>query len=301
VWRALRSRGVEIDCVGGTSIGALMAALVALDPPAERAIDVARRTFRRNPTGDYNPLPLLSLIRGRRVRAAIEGAIGELAGGPIDIEDLWKGFFCVASNYTQGREERLRDGDLGRALRASSAIPGALPPVVRDGDLLCDGGTFDNLPVDAMRGMRGVGRVIGVDVGARTPRRLDFDDVPGTWALLRDRLRPRARRRYRLPSLASYLLNVTILYSRSRQGRAQRMSDLHLSPPLHRVGLLEWARFDDILRDGERHAAEVLDALDQAGRQALGASAGDGRGGAEAADVAGGEPSATRATALAAR
>lgn len=107
-------------------------------------------------------------------------------GAQIAIEDLWKTYFCVATNYSQAREQQVRSGDLARALLASIAIPGALPPVVHDGDLLCDGGTFNNFPVDLMRDMRGVGTVIGVDLGARNPRRLEFDEVPGTWTLLRD-------------------------------------------------------------------------------------------------------------------
>jgi NTE family protein len=264
IWRALRARGVEIDWVGGTSIGAVMAALIATDAAADTAIEVARRAFRRSPTRDYNLLPLISLIKGRRLREVVAQGVGELVGGPIDIEDLWIGFFCVASNYSQGREQRLSDGDLGRALLASVAIPGALPPVVRDGDLLCDGGTFNNFPVDAMRAMRGVGAVIGVDLGAHSPRRFDFDEVPGSWALLLDRLRPRARRRYRLPSLISYLLNITILYSISRQSEARRLADLYFSPPLKKVGLLQWDRFDEIVLEGERHADEVLEALEPA-------------------------------------
>jgi NTE family protein len=272
IWRALAARGIEIDCVGGTSIGAIMAALVAADAPVDKAIEVARRAFRVSPTGDYNLLPLLSLIKGGRVRAAIEQGIRELVGGPIDVEDLWKGFFCVASNYSQGREQRLREGDLGRALLASIAIPGALPPVVRDGDLLCDGGTFNNFPVDAMREMRGVGKVIGIDLGVRNPRRLDFDEVPSSWTLLLDRLRPRAKRRYRLPSLTSYLLNITILYSISRQAEARRLTDLYFNPPLYKVGLLEWARFDAIVRQGEEHAVEVLAELDEPQRARFGIS-----------------------------
>ena len=271
IWRALRARGVEIDCVGGTSIGAAMAALIATDRPVEQGIAIARAAFRGNPTGDYNLLPLVSLVKGRRVRAAIDRALHALCGGPVDIEDLWKGFFCVASNYSQGREQRIESGDLGRALQASMAIPGALPPVVRDGDLLCDGGTFNNFPVDAMRQVRGVGRVIGVDVGARNPRRLEFDEVPGSWTLLLDKLRPRKARRYRLPSLVSYLLNVTILYSISRQDEARRVTDLHFSPPLQKVGLLQWNRFDAIVREGEDYAAQVLDALGAAQRAAFGA------------------------------
>ncbi|MCU0765743.1 MAG: patatin, partial [Burkholderiaceae bacterium] len=144
------------------------------------------------------------------------------------------------------------------------------PPVLRDGELLCDGGTFNNFPVDAMREVRGVGCVIGVDLGVRSARRLDFDEVPGSWALLVDRLRPRRRRRYRLPSLMSYLLNITILYSVSRQDEARRLTDLYFNPPLYKVGLLQWERFDAIVRQGEEHAVEVLDRLGVAQKAALG-------------------------------
>jgi len=270
IWRALQEHGVEIDCVGGTSIGAVLASLVAADPPVEKAIGIARKAFSTNPTGDYNWLPLISLIKGRRVRAAIERSIGELVGAQIAIEDLWKTYFCVATNYSQAREQQVRSGDLTRALLASIAIPGALPPVVHDGDLLCDGGTFNNFPVDLMRDMRGVGTVIGVDLGARNPRRLEFDQVPGAWTLLRDRLRPRSKRRYRLPSLTAYLLNVTILYSTSRQQQLRQLTDLYFSPPLHRIGLLQWSRFDEIVTRGHDHATEVLGGLSTAQRLALG-------------------------------
>ena len=270
VWRALQAAGVEIDCVGGTSIGAVMASLIAADPSLDRAIDIARRGFGVNPTGDYNWLPLVSLIKGGRARSAIERSLAELAGEAVDIEDLWKNCFCIATNYSQAREQLLDRGPLTRALLASIAIPGALPPVVHDGDLLCDGGTFNNFPVDRMRAMRGVGRVIGVDLGVRTARRIEFPEVPDSWALLRDRLRPRGARRYRLPSLTSYLMNITILYSVSRQAESRALTDLYFNPPLYKVGLLQWSRFDDILRQGERHATEVLQALPAAQRAALG-------------------------------
>jgi len=258
VLRALQEHGIEVDCVGGTSIGAVMAALIAADQPLARTMDVARETFRANPTGDFNLLPLVSLIRGRRLKAASGRAIESLIGFDADVEDLWKNHFCIATNYSQAREEVLTRGNLQRTLTASTAIPGALPPVVRDGDLLCDGGTFNNFPVDVMKARRGVGCVIGVDLGFRKPRKLDFDEVPGPWALLRDRLRPRKARRFHLPTLPAYLLNTTILYSISRQREAQRLTDVHFNPPLDRVGLLEWGRFDSIVQQGYEHAQEVL-------------------------------------------
>jgi NTE family protein len=261
VYRALRDRGIEVDYVGGTSIGAIMAALVASDRPVADVIEIARRAFAKNPTRDFNLLPLLSLIKGRRLRRMIDHAFGKLVGFEPNVEDLWKNCFCIASNYSQARESVIRSGNLGKALRASLAIPGALPPVVHQGDLLCDGGTFNNFPVDVMRHQRGVGTVIGVDLSTHKARRLEHEEVPGTWSLLRDRLRPRARRRYRFPSLLAYLMNVQILYSTSRQAHKRKLTDIYLNPPLERVGLLQWERFDDIVAQGHAHGLEVLDAM----------------------------------------
>ncbi len=82
--------------------------------------------------------------------------------------------------------------------------------------------------------------------------------MPGTWALLRDRLRPRGKRRYRLPSLVAYLMNVTILYSSSRQRQSRQLTDLYFNPPLHRVGMLQWHRFDSIVAQGLAHGQQVL-------------------------------------------
>jgi NTE family protein len=272
VLRAMQERGIEIDYVGGTSMGSAMALLIASDQPVDTLLAVVRRAFARNPTGDFNLIPFVSLFAGRRMRGVLRRALVDLLGREADIEDLWKNYYCVATNYSQAREEVLREGPVLQAVMASGAIPGALPPVVRDGDLLCDGATFNNFPVDVMRTRRGVGCVVGVDLSARQPRRLEIAEVPPWWAMLWDRLRPRKRRRYRLPSLTSILLNSTILYSESRLRTTSKLIDVHFKPPLERVGLLQWSRADDIASQGYRYAGEVLareDVLQRFG-QALG-------------------------------
>jgi NTE family protein len=259
VLQVLQEQGVEVDCVGGTSIGSIMAALAAADEPLVRTIDIAREVFSSNPTGDYNPLPLISLVRGGRRQALTRRALRSLVGGfDPDAEDLWKSFFAIATNYSLAREEVLVRGPLQSVLLASAAIPGALPPVVLNGSLLCDGGTFNNFPVDVMKARRGIGCVIGFDLGQRQPRHVKLAEMPGPWALLRDRLRPRRARRYRLPSLATLLLNSTILFSVSRQESAQRLTDVYLNPPLFKVGMLQWKRFDSVVQQGAQHAREVL-------------------------------------------
>ena len=263
VLRALHERNIEVDWVGGTSIGAVMGTYAASDQPLDKVMANARRAFATNPTGDFNLFPVLSLFKGLRLQRILRTAVAELVGFDANIEDLWKNFFCVATNFSTASEQRLQHGNLAHALLASTSIPGALPPVAHGGDLLCDGGSFNNFPVDVMRSMRGVGRVIGVDLNIRTPVRVDFDAMPGTGALLRDRLRPVHRRRYRLPSLPSYLMAVTSLYSMSRQRSAQQQCDLYFNPPLTRVGMLQWRRLDNIVQRGYAHAIQVLDGAAQ--------------------------------------
>ena len=263
VYRALQEHGIEVDYVAGTSIGAVMAALIATGQPWARVEAAARAAFARNPTGDFTFLPLLSLIKGRRLRRIVKRAVAEMVGADAGIEDLWKGFFCVASNFSKASETVHRRGDLARAVMSSTAIPGALPPVILDGDLLFDGGIFNNFPVDVMREMRGVGTVIGVDLNITKARRLEFDEVPSGWALLLDRLRPRASRRYRLPSLPALLINSTVLYSMSRQKEARAGTDLYFNPRLEKVGMLDWKRFDQVVQQGYEHALQVLQAGDR--------------------------------------
>jgi NTE family protein len=267
VVRALHERGIEFDCVGGTSIGAIMAVCAASDLPLPEVVASARQAFLDKPTSDFNWLPVLSLVKGRRLRRVLDRAIGAMFGAGAGLEDLWKNAFVVASNFSRASEQVIAHGPVDRALLASCAIPGALPPVLHDGDLLCDGGTFNNFPVDVMRQRRGIGHVIGVDLNPGKPRRVELDELPGSWALLRDRWRPRGRRRYRLPSLTSYLMNVTILYSTSRQRQARELTDLYLCPPLERVGMLDWHRFDAIERQGYEYALQAL-AQAQAGAAA---------------------------------
>ena len=96
-------------------------------------------------------------------------------------------FFCVSTNLTRSRVEVHDRGDPATAIRASVAIPGILPPVPFDGDLLVDGGVLNNLPCDVMRATGMVDRVIAVDlsppVGPRAHE--DFGLSVSGWKALR--------------------------------------------------------------------------------------------------------------------
>jgi NTE family protein len=263
VMQALQAQGVEWDMAGGTSIGAVMAAMAAMDQPATQVTETAARAFALNPTGDINWLPMMSVIAGRRLARVIRDAVVDAVGAPIGIEDLWKPYFCVASNYSRARPEVLRRGDLAAAITASVSIPAALPPVLRGGDLLVDGGTFNNYPVDVMR-QSGAGRVVGVDLSRNRYRPLDIEEMPTTGQVLFDRVfRPRSRRRYkRLPNIAATVFNVAAMSSQSHQRRMRDAVDLGFTPDVSRVGMLDWRRFREVVQIGLDHAQAVLSAPD---------------------------------------
>ena len=256
VYKALQEFGVQVDFVGGSGMGAVMGALIALDAPADELIAYAREAFTANVTGDISLVPLTALIKGQRMKAILDEAIEHLGGADTRIEDTWKSFFCVASNYSKAHEMVLRRGSLAKSIRASCAVPGLLPPVPIDGDLMVDGGAFNNYPTDVMARM-GTARIIGVNIPRDVTHDVTVDEIPGNWTLAWDKLTGN-RRKYRLPSLMAVLMNAATLNSAARQQGAESMADLELKINLPSVGFLDWHAFDHAVNVGYKHTCKVL-------------------------------------------
>ena len=255
-YRALAESGIDIDYVGGTSMGAVIASLVALDIPPLEAIENFRAVFRVRPLGDFNAFPIISLISGKRLEGLLEKAYGRLTGGRPEIEDCWKSFYCVASSYSYAREVVIRRGPLLKMLRASMSIPGFFPPVFHGGEALIDGAIFNNFPTDEMARL-GVGRMIGVDLGEDDFGPVHSEEFPGPWQILRHWLRGR-RDQVRVPLIGGMLFHAPMLYSKSRQTQSAGIVDVLLKPDLRAIGMLEWKALDRIVDIGYRHALAQL-------------------------------------------
>ena len=254
VVRALEEAKIPVDSVGGTSIGSVLAACVARDWGWEQIFDVNRQVFLSNPTSDFNFPPLVSLLAGRKLDRILTGSFGE-----SKIEEAWKPFFCVSSNYTQACEVVHTHGNFKRAILASMAIPGVFPPIVSGNDLLVDGGLLNNMPVDVMA-RTGVSNIMAVDLRPddKQRRELGCDRVPATWQLLVDRLRPASRRRYYLPSMLATLMTSTTLNSYQKMSQVVADVDLLFKPDVRRFGLLDWKSYDLIVEQGYHDAMEVI-------------------------------------------
>ena len=90
-------------------------------------------------------------------------------------DDLDKSFVCIACDLVSGKRILLDKGDLHRALTASSAVPGFLPPVPIDGRLLCDGLISSVIPTNEARLMGEF--IIAIDVRKTIGKRIDFQNA----------------------------------------------------------------------------------------------------------------------------
>jgi NTE family protein len=254
VFRALEEAGVPVDFFGGTSIGSVLGACMACDWGWEKVYRENKREFLSNPTSDFNFIPLVSLLAGRKLDRILAASFASR-----HIEEMWRPFFCVSSNYTRACEQVHTRGELRRALMASMAIPGVFPPVVSGNDFLVDGGIFNNMPVDVMA-RTGVRTILAVDLRPDNKQccALTFKDVPGAWTLLADRFRPAAQRRYQIPSMLTTLMAANTLNSEQKMCEVVADVDVHFNPDVLRFGLLEWKAYDLLVDAGYRHAQEVL-------------------------------------------
>lgn len=244
VYRALVEQGVPIDVVGGTSQGSIIAANIALGWTPAEAIEGCRRHF--TSLFDYT-LPITSVIAGRRINTELKNGFGD-----VDIEDLWIPFICVSTNLTRASQMVHRRGTLWRSVRASIALPGVMPPVYDDGDLLVDGGLLNNLPGDVVRTLaRGyliaVDVTPEVDVSAAEP----FEpEISGWWALWH-RFKPMGRRRL-FPSMLTVLLRSSVLSGVQARNKFlnEQLADLYLHPDMSKWPMLDFASVEQIAEHG---------------------------------------------------
>ncbi len=247
VIKALREANCPIDFVGGSSMGAVVAACVAMGWDDAEIDERIRKAFvNSNPLGDYH-LPVVSLVKGRRVDKRLEEHFGD-----TDLNDLKLPFFAISTNLTDGAIRIHNSGRLRTALRATIALPGILPPVVDDGEVLVDGAVLNNFPVGIMREMHR-GFTIGCDV-ARAPEGLnadDFIDPPdfSGW-VVRNGFRS-------TPPLASLLMRTATISVNPNEGRD--LADMLILPDIPDTDLRDWEDYEPSVQAGYDATVKALE------------------------------------------
>ncbi|HSN54346.1 MAG TPA: patatin-like phospholipase family protein [Candidatus Sulfomarinibacteraceae bacterium] len=139
VLQGLAEDGVEVAGVAGTSMGAIVGALVAQGLTAAQIAALFRAV-------DWVRL-------GRIMVASVSGTafsdmVRESFGG-IRIEELPVPYAAVCCDLDTGEMVSLTSGDLADAVTASAAIPGILPLRSVNGRRLVDGAVVEPVPVTA--------------------------------------------------------------------------------------------------------------------------------------------------------
>ncbi|WP_421791990.1 patatin-like phospholipase family protein [Hyphobacterium sp.] len=256
---AFRKAGLEFDFVGGASMGAIIAAGVALEWTQDELVERVREAFvASNPLGDWR-LPVVSLARGKRVDDRLEKHFGD-----VEIADMARPYFCISSNLSTGRPHIHRSGRLRDALRATIAIPGILPPVLDGDNVLVDGAVFTNFPSEQMRAFhRGISA--GVDVTrAKAVNADEFRDAPSFIGWVRQ------HGLNELPPIASLLMRSATAGVMVGKHQAYREAVDMLVLPDTTTDLREWKRFEETIEAGRRAAEYALTSLDENDRLAFG-------------------------------
>ena len=266
VLKVLEELHVPIDCIAGTSMGALVGAgyasgmpaaelerfLVGIDwgkvvggqgrrdlEPIEQKRDGA--TYSNNlelglgpdglvvPGGLVNTSSIEDLLRSFVASARLESSFDRL---PIP-------YRAVATDMVSGQMVVIKEGDLATAMRASMAIPGAFAPVVTDKYVLSDGGLVRNIPID-------VARNLCADV-----------------VIVVNLVEPPARREKLQSAIQLFSRTMDVMIEANEQLQLQTIgpNDVRVDVPMGDITTSDFERVPETIPLGESAARKMADAL----------------------------------------
>jgi NTE family protein len=180
VLKVLEDLKVPIDCIAGTSMGAVVGGLYASgmtasqiettmrsvdwqeafrDAPPRRDLAFRRKQDDRNflvrlPLGLKHGQILLpkGFIQGQKLQETLRQLTLPFSN-TTNFSQLPTPFLAVATDLENGNAVLMEKGDLAIAMRASISAPGVFAPVDYQGKLLVDGGLVENVPIDVARAM----------------------------------------------------------------------------------------------------------------------------------------------------
>ncbi len=261
VLKALEENNIPIDCITGTSAGAVVGAFYAIGlTPAQIETIVLSDEFREWATGEiskdldfyYNKdepnaswvtmkfsldsmirtyIPSNAISSARSDFALLERLSGPIAKAGYDFDSLFVPFRCTAADIKNKKQVVFKSGDLPLAVRASLAYPFYFSPVRMNDMILYDGGIYNNFPVDVMQSDFNPDVIIGVNAGS-------YPDVPYEENFF---------------SMFKTMLLQTTNYT------VPRPEDILISPPVNDIGVFE---FNDVKAAIDSGYYETLKAID---------------------------------------
>ncbi|NSL56768.1 patatin-like phospholipase family protein [Uliginosibacterium aquaticum] len=268
VLEVLERERIPIDCVAGTSMGALVAGAFAVglkpdemrkmlasadwvdmfqDNPAYSELSyrnhvVSQRYLPGSETGvtgkglQYQP----GVVAGQKIKLFFNRVVRAEYGEPM-IEKLSMPLAIIATDIGTGDRVVFRDGSLTLAMRASMSVPGLLSPVTYRDRKFVDGGLVDNLPVQEARTLCNADTVIAINVGSPL---LKAEDVGS------------------LISVSAQMINILTEQNVARSiASIDKERDIYLRPDLEGLGAGDFPRNSEIADRGRKAAESIVPQL----------------------------------------
>ena len=257
---------IPIDCIAGTSMGALVGGTYAAGMPADE-LETAARAINWSETvgkqGLRDRTPINRKLASRTYTNSLELGIKDgkvtVPGGLLktqdiddtirdlvndarlqkDFDDLPIPFRAVATDMVKGEMVVLDSGDLSIAMRASMSIPGAFSPVVIGDKVLSDGGMMRNLPVDIARNLC-ADVVIAVWLSTPPPKAEDLNNAL---------------------SLVGRSMGVMIEANEKAQIASLTQNDIGIDVAMGDIGTADFQRVPDAIDLGKAAAKKVAPEL----------------------------------------
>jgi NTE family protein len=261
VLKVLEEAGIQIDYIGGTSMGAVIGGLYASGYTATQIDSIFQKTNFDELINDYIPRASKNFYEKRndelyafvlpfnKFRVGIPEALSKgmynfnlltrLTRNVKDVKDFNQlpiPFLCIATDIESGEQVLLNKGNLAQAMLASSAFPSLFSPVEIDGKLLIDGGVVNNYPVDEVLKL-GADIIIGVDV----------QDGLKDRTLLRD--------------ATKILVQISNLNMIDRMRENVKKTTFYIKPDIKEYGVISFDKGREIITKGEEATFAIYEKL----------------------------------------
>ena len=258
VIKVLEEEGIDVDIIGGTSMGSIVGGLYAMGYSIYEIEDMALtqdwdyalsdKVLRRN-LGFYEKADeethIFSLaLKGRKIHIPpglmygqnVSHLLTKLTNPAFQVhefKDLEKPFLCMATDLLSGQAIKLDTGNLAIALRASMSVPSVFAPVEYGPYYLVDGGVINNFPATEVKNL-GADLLIGVDI--QTPLYEQKD----------------------IKNLVQVLSQSIFLNAEASFNENIAMIDLLIQPEINPYTAMDFQRADSLILRGEKKASEML-------------------------------------------
>ncbi len=273
VLKVLNKHNIFPSIIAGTSIGAVVGGCYLsgkLDKFEQWALSLNRLKilsyldFRVRSAG---------LVGGKRLKKTLSEHFDGL-----EFKDLPHKFICIATDLATGHEVWIRDGLLMDAMTASFALPGVFPPVRLKERNLVDGALVNPCPISPCQAL-GARMTIAIDLntdligksakpGTNYQTITGFDVFNSKDVPLEQQKKFKAsalsrrlfRRESHNPSLFGVMVSgLGIVQDRLTRSRlAGEPPDIHIKPSIGHIGLLEFERAEELIKQGEEAAEKMI-------------------------------------------